>query len=291
MAGPAPRSSPRKPLPTLFIIGGAEDRVGPSLVLRRFVRLAGGRRARLAVVPTASSFQDEVVTAYTAVFERLGAAEISVVNPASRAEAGRAEDVAALDAATGIFLSGGSQLKLSQLFLGTPLEAALHRAHERGCVVGGTSAGASVMSRFMISMGEEGVSPRQRASQLTAGLGLLDGVIIDQHFGQRSRYGRLMAMCAASPSLIGIGLDENTAIEVRNRSAFTVHGAGTAFVIDCRAAVSDAPDARRGAPLLVSGAVVHALPAGATFDLTSMTLVDFVEKHPDAAVTLATAKA
>jgi cyanophycinase len=292
MAGPSPRTSPRRPRsPTLFIVGGAEDRVGASVVLRRFVRLAGGRRAHIAVIPTASTFQGKVVTAYTDVFERLGATGVTVVNPRSRTEAGRPEDIAALDAATGIFLSGGSQLKLSQCLLGTPLEEALHRAHDRGCVVGGTSAGASVMSQFMISMGDEGVTPRQRTSQLTAGLGLIRGVIIDQHFGQRSRYGRLMAMCAGSPSLIGIGIDENTAIEVRDRSAFTVHGAGTAFVIDCRAAVSDAPDARRGAPLLVSGAVVHALPAGATFDLTTMTLVDFVEKHPDAAVTLATAKA
>jgi cyanophycinase len=232
-----------------------------------------------------------MVTAYTEVFSRLGVPSVSAVNPASRADAGRPEDVRALDEATGIFLTGGSQLRLSQRFLGTPLEAALHRAHERGCVVGGTSAGASVMSQFMISMGDEAASPRQRLSQLSAGLGLIKGVVIDQHFAQRRRYGRLMAVCAASPSLAGIGIDENTAIEVGDGSMFTVHGSGTAFVIDCRAAVTDAPEARRGAPLLVSGAVVHALPAGATFDLSSMTLVDFVEKHADIEVTLATAKA
>ena len=96
------------------------------------------------------------------------------------------------NAATGVFISGGSQLRLSQLLPGSPLGDALHRAHDRGCVVGGTSAGASIMSDFMISMGEEGVTPRQRASQLTAGLGLLPGVVVDQHFDQRSRYGRLL---------------------------------------------------------------------------------------------------
>ena len=147
------------------------------------------------------------------------------------------------------------------------------------------------MSQFMISMGEEGVTPRQRYGQLTAGLGLIDGVIIDQHFAQRSRYGRLMSMVAASPNLIGVGIDEDTAIEVRDRRFFTVHGSGVAFVLDCRSADSDAPDARRGAPLMVSGAVVHSLPAGATFDLSEVRLVDFVEKHPDVAVALATAKA
>jgi cyanophycinase len=278
-------------VPTLFIIGGAEDRVGKATVLRRFVRLAGGRRARIVLIPTASSFEDEVVASYREVFTRLGAPDIEVVNPPTRASAQDEDLVALLDQATGIFMSGGSQLKLSQRFPGTPLGEALARAHDRGAVIGGTSAGASIMSQFMISMGEEGVTPRQRYGQLTAGLGLIDGVIIDQHFAQRSRYGRLMSMVAASPNLIGVGIDEDTAIEVRDRRVFTVHGSGVAFVLDCRAAESDAPDARRGAPLMVSGAVVHSLPAGATFDLSEVRLVDFVEKHPDVAVALATAKA
>ncbi len=277
--------------PTLFIIGGAEDRLGKAIVLRRFVRLAGGRNARIVLIPTASSFPDEVTESYTEVFTRLGTPAPSVVNPQHRSDSDDEEAVALLDAATGIFMSGGSQLKLSQRFPGTPLGEALHRAHARGAVIGGTSAGASIMSQFMISMGDEGITPRQRHSQLSAGLGLLEGVIIDQHFGQRSRYGRLMSMVAASPSLLGIGIDEDTAIEVRDQRTFTVHGAGAVFVLDCRSASSDAPDARRGAPLMVSGAVVHSLPAGATFDLAEVRLVDFVEKHADVAITLATAKA
>lgn len=283
------RSSSGKP--TLFIIGGAEDRVGKAVVLRRFVRLAGGRRSRIVIIPTASSFQHEVVEAYTEVFTRLGAQHISVVNPEDRQEAHDPQATGLIDQATGIFMSGGSQLKLSQRLPGTPLGDAIHRAHDRGAVVGGTSAGASIMSQFMISMGDEGITPRQRHSQLSAGLGLIDGVIIDQHFGQRARYGRLMSMVAGSPNLIGIGIDEDTAIEVVDRSVFTVHGAGAVFVLDCRASVSDAPEARRGAPMMVSGAVVHSLPAGATFDLREVRLLDFVEKHPDATVTLATAKA
>jgi cyanophycinase len=280
----------RRP-PTLLIIGGAEDRVGKAMVLRRFVRLAGGRRAQIVLVPTASSFQDEVTASYTDVFTRLGAPAPKVVSPQNRLDAHDPDAVALLDEATGVFMTGGSQLKLSQRFPGTPLGDALHRAHARGAVIGGTSAGASIMSQFMISMGDEGITPRQRHSQLSAGLGLLEGVIIDQHFAQRARYGRLMSMVAASPNLIGIGIDEDTAIEVSDGRTFTVHGSGAVFVLDCRSAVSDAPDARRGAPLMVSGAVVHSLPAGATFDLSDVRLVDFVEKHPDVAVALATAKA
>ncbi|MBK9475984.1 MAG: cyanophycinase [Tetrasphaera sp.] len=278
--------------PTLFIIGGAEDRIGKSSILRLFVRKSGGKKARLVIIPTASSFQAEVAAAYTAVFEAAGAAEITIVNPRSRRAATNPADVAALDEATGIFMSGGSQLRLSQFLPGTPLGAAIHRAYERGAVIGGTSAGASIMSDFMISMGDEGTTtPRQRTSQISAGLGLLKGCIVDQHFAQRSRYGRLMSVIAPSPHLIGIGIDEDTAIIVSRGTEFTVRGRGAAFVLDCRTAYTDAPDARRGAPMLVSGAVVHTLPAGATFDLATVSLREFVEMHADAMVTKAMAKA
>lgn len=278
----------RTPTPTLLIIGGAEDRVGKVAVLRRFVKLAGGKKSRIAVIPTASSFQQEGFEAYRAVFSRLGCPEVTLVNPSSRLEAADPDLVQRLDDATGIFLTGGSQLRLSQYFPGTPAGEAIHRRYAEGAVIAGTSAGASIMSEFMISMGDEGTTPRQRASQLTAGLGLLTGVVIDQHFGQRARYGRLMATVAASPQLIGIGIDEDTAIEVSAGTTFTVHGRGVAFVLDCTVAQTDAADARAGAPLLVTGAVVHSLPAGATFDLSTMTLLDFVEQHPDIEVVTAT---
>lgn len=285
----APRRSTQQP--SLLIIGGAEDRVGRSRLLRRFVRRAGGRRSRIVLIPTASSFQDEVAASYTDVFTRLGAPAPVVVNPTSRAQAHDPDLVARLDDATGVFMSGGSQLKLSQYLLGTPAGEALHRAHARGAVVAGTSAGASIMSEFMISLGEEGLTPRQRASQLSHGLGLLKGVIVDQHFAQRTRYGRLMSVAAVSPNLIGIGIDEDTAIEVEGDERFTVYGSGGVFVLDCRAATTDAADARSGAPLLVSGATVHQLPAGACFNLHTMQLEHFVEQHPDILVKTEMAKA
>jgi cyanophycinase len=284
---------PRHPStpPTLFVVGGAEDRVGRVSLLRRFVKLAGGRTARLVVVPTASSFQDGVVTSYTEVFERLGASDVRVVNPDSRDEAHDPEAVRTVDEATGVFFTGGSQLRLSQLIPGTPLGEAVHRAHDRGCVVGGTSAGASIMSDFMISMGDEGVTPRQRASQLTAGLGLLPGVVIDQHFDQRSRYGRLLSVVASSPHLLGLGVDEDTAVVVRDRRESTVLGSGAVFVLDCAKARTDAAEARAGAPVLVSGATIHTLPAGATFDLVERRLTGFVEQNRDPLITVAAAKA
>ncbi len=275
---------------TLLIIGGAEDKLGRSVVLRRFVRLAGGRESHIVLIPTASSFTDEAVDLYTSVFTRLRAGpDVSVVHPQTRQAAHDPAMVELLDRATGIFMTGGSQLKLSQNVVGTPVGDGVRRAYHRGAVVAGTSAGASIMSRFMISLGDEGLTPRQRSSQLTAGLGLIEEIVVDQHFDQRGRYGRLMSLVASSPNLLGLGIDENTAAEIRDERRLSVVGPGGVFVIDARSAVTDAPDARRGAPLLVSGAVVHSLPWGATFDLKQAVLVDFVERHPDIEVVVASA--
>ena len=286
--GLTPDESPRR---TLLIIGGAEDKLGRSVVLKRFVRLAGGRSSRIVLVPTASVFVDEVVDTYSRVFTRLRAGpDIRVVHAASRAAAHDPKLVARFDDATAVFIGGGSQLKLSQFLVGTPVGNAIVDAYHRGVVIAGTSAGASIMSRFMISLGDEGLTPRQRSSQLTAGLGLLENVIVDQHFDQRGRYGRLMSIVANSPNLLGVGIDENTAVEIRDEHVMTIMGTGGVFVLDGRNAVTDAPDARRGAPLLVSGAVVHSLPTGATFDLRSVTLTRFVERHPDIEVAVASAK-
>src|SRR5690349_13497632 len=266
---------------TLLVIGGAEDRIGRSVVLKRFVKLSGGHRGHIVLIPTASSFAEEVSESYRDVFTRLRGGDVTVVHPETRRDANDPAMVELLDTATGVFLTGGSQVKLAQNVVGTPVGEAIVRAYERGAVVAGTSAGASIMSRFMISLGEEGLTPRQRASQISAGLGLVEDIIIDQHFDQRGRYGRLMSMVAASPNLLGMGIDENTAAEIREGTVMSVIGAGSIFVVNARNAITDAPDARRGAPLLVSGAVVHSLPTGSTFDLGHVELTAFVERHPD----------
>ncbi len=231
----------------LVVIGGAEDKIGRSVVLRRFVRLAGGRgNARIVVVPTASSVEPEMVAVYTDLFTRLGATEVRAVRPVSRATADDPALAAETATATGIFMTGGNQLKLSQILTGTALGDAIHAAHSRGAVIGGTSAGASMMSSHMISLGGEGVTPRHRSSQLSAGLGLIDGVVVDQHFDQRSRYGRLMSLVATSPNLLGIGIDENTAAVITEKRWMEVVGAGAVFVLDARHATSDAHEARGG---------------------------------------------
>lgn len=272
---------PRRGRKRLLIIGGAEDKLGTARLLRRFVRLAGGADARVALIPTASSVEDEMVVVYRTVLERLGVAQVVAVRPQSRSEADDPQHAAALETATGVFITGGNQLKLAQVVAGTAVGDAVLAAYERGAVVAGTSAGASIMSSHMISMGDEGVTPRQRASQLSVGLGLLPEVIVDQHFDQRSRYGRLMSLVALSPSLLGMGVDEDTAALVTDGRTVDVLGAGAVFVVDASHAVTNAHEARQGSVVLVSGAVVHALPAGARFDLRDRRLEHFTERNLD----------
>lgn len=269
---------------TLFVVGGAEDRVGERVVLREFVRLCGGAGARIAVVATASSLGPEILQDYDQVMRDLGAGPTRPIRPQTREEADDPSVAALLEGVDGVFMTGGNQLILAGVVAGTRFGAALSAAYARGAVVGGTSAGASAVSEHMVAFGEEGDTPRQGSAGLAAGLGLLPGVVVDQHFVQRTRYGRLLSLVARSPSLLGLGVDEDTAAVIRGGRLLDVVGTGCVFVVDGAQAVSDAHLAEPGAPLLVSGAVVHCLPARASFDLRDRRLLDFVEQHPARAV-------
>jgi len=132
-----------------------------------------------------------------------------------------------------------------------------------------------VVSEHMVGYGTSGAHPKLRMGSAAQGLGLLPGVIVDQHFAQRERFGRLMTMVASSPDLLGIGLDEDTAIVVTDERSLEVVGRGSVFCVDMRSAVTDAAMARGTAPVMISGATVHFLPHGARFDLASRTLVSY----------------
>ncbi|HSU35989.1 MAG TPA: cyanophycinase [Propionibacteriaceae bacterium] len=272
-------SSP--PLGTLFAIGGAEAKLRRRSVLAAFVAAAGGADARIAVVPSASSLGDEVVEVYRAVFTSLGAREVISLRPQSRADATDPDLVEPLGKVSAIFMTGGNQLKLSAYITGTPFGDGIHEAYQRGAVVGGTSAGASILADHMIAFGSGGATPRQRMSQLSAGLGLLPGVVVDQHFEQRNRYGRLLSLVAQSPALLGMGVDEDTAAVVHEGRRLEVVGRGAVTLIDGRHLNSNAFAAQRTAPLLVSGAVLHVLPSGSHFDLVTRTLIAHQTTLPD----------
>lgn len=280
-------SSPHGPL---IAIGGAEDKVGRRRVLSSFVEHAGGPDARIVVVPTASSLGPEIVEVYDAVFRKLGAADVVLARPESRSEAFDDAPVDSVDSATGVFMTGGNQLKLSTIISGTPFGDAIVRAHERGAAVGGTSAGASILSSHMVAFGAAGATPKQRMTQTAAGLGLLETCVVDQHFMQRNRYGRLLMLVAQSPQLLGVGVDEDTAAVVTDRRLLSVVGRGVVTIVDGSHVQSNAASARRTAPLLVSGATLHVLPAGSSFDLHTRTLVQGPERvGPTEAADLASA--
>ena len=264
---------PSPPLGILFAIGGAEAKLRRRTVLEAFIAAAGASDARIAVVSSASSLGAEIVEVYARVFTSLGARQVTPLRPESRAQAHDPDLVDALGKVSAIFMTGGNQLKLSSLITGTPFGDAIQEAYQRGVAVGGTSAGASIMAEHMIAFGAGGSTPKQRMSQLSAGLGLLRGAVIDQHFEQRNRYGRLLSLIAQSPSLLGLGIDEDTAAVIHEGSRLEVIGRGAVTVVDGQHVVSNAFAAKRTAPLLISGAVIHVLPAGSQFDLTRRTLI------------------
>jgi cyanophycinase len=256
-----------------MIIGGAEDKLRDRLILTRFVALAGGADAHLVVISTASSLGDQATTLYRELFSALGVSRTSGLRPLTREEANDAAAAAVLDDATGIFLTGGNQLRLASVIGGTRLGSALRAASDRGAVVAGTSAGASAVSTHMIAYGASGATPKHRMAQVSAGLGLVEGVVVDQHFEQRTRLGRLLALVAQSPGLIGIGLDEDTAAVIDADDRLEVVGRGAVTIIDGSQMATDAFHTRGHKPMMVSGAILHSLPAGCRFDLRTRTLL------------------
>lgn len=257
----------------VMLIGGAEDKVRDRVILSRFAEASGGARGHVVVISTASSLGDLATVRYRDLFSGFGVDRVTGLRPEERSQADDVEVAGALADATGIFLTGGNQLRLSSVVAGTRLADAIHRAHDRGAVVAGTSAGASAVAAHMMAFGRSGESPKNRMAQMAAGLGILTGVVVDQHFAERGRFGRLLAVVAHSPSLVGIGLDEDTCAIVHADRTMEVIGRGAVTVVDGSRVVTDAHQAKGHRPLMVSGAVVHSLPAGTWFDLRARRLL------------------
>ncbi len=252
---------------TVIVIGGAEDKVRDRVILSRFIALAGGDDATIAVISTASSLGLEAGQRYRQVFTELGAREVHTLHAVTRPQANDEAAVRAVQDATGIFMTGGNQLRLASTLGGTRLADSILDRFRLGAVVAGTSAGASAMSSHMIAFGASGATPKQRMAQIAAGLGVLPGVIIDQHFQQRNRLGRLLSLIAQNPSLLGLGVDEDTAGVVGPDHVLEVIGRGSVTIIDGAASETDAWEVGGHRPLMISNVVLHSLPAGYRFDL------------------------
>jgi cyanophycinase len=248
-------------------IGGAEDKLGDEAILRRFVRLCGKRDARIAVLPTASELRS-TGRRYEELFRDLKAAKVWVLPFESRAQCSDAEELAVLEKANGVFLTGGSQLRLGTTLGGTPVAKSLRLMNARGVHIAGTSAGAAFLSEHMIAFGDEGSTPRAGMVSLAPGLGLTNRVIVDQHFRQRDRLGRLLTALAYNPFAHGIGLDEDTAAFIGPDEVLEVVGSGAVTIVDpAGMEYSSMDQAKQGESVSMIGVKLHILVDSAKDDL------------------------
>lgn len=236
-------------------------------IVDRFIELSGGPSARIAVIPTASN-EPDMGTFYERVFQRQGVAAVKSMRLERRSDCDDADWLEWLGDATGVFLTGGNQLKLSTTLGGTPVATLLRLMNKRGVHITGTSAGAAYLSEHMIAFGDEGTTPRAGMVTMCAGLGLTNRVIVDQHFRQRDRLGRLLTALSYNPFCIGLGVDEDTAAFIAPDETLEVIGNGAVTIIDpADVEFTSMAEAKPGETITIVGAKIHLLGDGSTFNL------------------------
>jgi cyanophycinase len=252
----------------LVIIGGAEDRKQDRIILRKFLELSGGPNAKIRVITAASGVPDVVWTSYQAVFQDLGALNCELVPMLTRDDASKPDVVSLLAEADGIFITGGDQNRLMQCLWESPAAQAMHRAfHLNGCCIAGTSAGAAVMSRHMLAEGAPTPSPQKDVVITDIGMSFLPNAIVDQHFSQRHRLSRLLSALAQRPDLLGVGIDEDTALVIEPNQSIEVVGRGAVTLVDPRRMRSNFDTAEDGDQLEMLGLQLHLLPANSRYVL------------------------
>jgi cyanophycinase len=249
----------------LIIIGGGEDKEGERVILRAVARHLNGGKLVLATV--ASHQPEGYFEVYQKAFADLGIEDLVELYVQDRAETLDPEKLRLFDSAAGVFFSGGDQLRISSQIGDTPIEQRVREIHERGGVIAGTSAGASMMSETMLVKGTSGESHKIGDLHMAPGLGLVRNVIIDQHFAERGRFGRLFGAVAHNPRELGIGIDEDTALVLQD-SHFKVVGSGCVYVADGAAVTySNIAEARPERALSMYDIRLHVLSSGDSFDL------------------------
>jgi cyanophycinase len=246
-------------------IGGAEEKLSDPVILRKFVNLCGAE-SKIVVIPTASQL-DDTGPRYVDLFHELGADNVINMPITSREDGQREDYIELLHDAHGIFMTGGNQLRLSTIMGGTPLFQTIRKLNATGTHVAGTSAGAAIMPEHMIVGGSSGATPTEGGVTLAPGLGLTNSFIIDQHFRQRDRLGRLLTALSYNPFVTGIGLDEDTAAFIRSDGVFEVVGSGAVTVVDPgMLQYSSMGAVRTGDAVTLIGLSLHILAEGARYD-------------------------
>ena len=250
-------------------IGGAEEKESSPQILQRFVELAGGDRADIVILPTAS-LASSTGSRYEHIFSDMGARRVVSLDFDTRRDAQEPGRLERLRQASGVFFTGGNQLRLSTLIGGTSVAKSVRQMNAAGIPVAGTSAGAAFLCEHMIAFGDEGSTPIAGSVRLAPGLGLTNRFIIDQHFRQRDRLGRLLTALAYNPFAVGIGLDEDTAALISPDNTLEVEGSGGITVVDAaEVQFSSMDQVEEGRPVCLLGVKLHVLARGATFNLHS----------------------
>jgi len=251
------------PVGRLLVIGGGEDRVDDREILRRFMELCGGAQARLRFITGATNDPKGAEQAYGAAMGGLGAQDVRFLHLAEAQDAAQPALLEELRQADGVFITGGDQARLMGKLWSTPAMQALHQAvRERGICLAGTSAGAAAMSRAMIAHGPAVVVPQKEAVSLDLGLNFLPQAMVDQHFSQRRRLSRLLSALALRPDLLGIGVDEDTALLIEIGRSVEVIGRSSVTLVDGSEMQSNAGQVQPRDRLELVGVNLHVLPTG-----------------------------
>ncbi len=262
----------------LIIIGGGEDKRADKEILKEVVYLSGNKDAHIAIITTATNYPLEVGEEYKRIFYEIGADKVETINITSRKEANRKHITRNLNNVTCIFFVGGDQLRISSILGGTEFHSYIKNSLEDGTIIAGTSAGASMMSEVMVVEGEEEDAPRKCTLKMAPGMGLLEGVIIDQHFNQRGRIGRLLGAVAQNPQTIGIGIDEDTAIIVSDSNKISVVGSGVVTIVDGKEIdYTNISEQYPNEPLAITNVKVDILPAGYGYNLINRQAITQLE--------------
>jgi cyanophycinase len=258
----------------LLVIGGAEDKYNERRILRKFLELAGGDKAEVLIVPVASDYPEFAADVYTQAFRNLGVANPRVLRATSRQDVFQANPNELLDGVTGVFITGGDQMRLVSILGGTEFATKLRdMVRTSPIVLAGTSAGAAGMSTSMIVRGEALSHPQKNSVRLSPGLGFLKNIIIDQHFTERGRISRLITAVSYNPYNLGIGIDENTAIILDSGGVLEVFGAGSATIVDgSKITYNEIAEVADTESFSVCGVQLHILRDGLFYD--------YLDRHP-----------
>ncbi len=254
---------------SILVIGGAEDKVHGKEILSSFVRRSGGTDAAIAIIPSASREPLLIGDRYQRIFEDMGASKVKVLDVRDRVHAEDRYYQEFVEGCTGVFMTGGDQLRLCGLLSDTPLmERIRQRVHDGEIALAGTSAGAAVMGHHMIAGGSSGESPNRGLVDLAMGLGMIPEIIVDQHFHNRNRMARLLSTIAVHPDRLGIGIDEDTCAVFERDGYLQVLGRGTVTIVDAREmSHTNQVDADTTEPLSLHGLHLHVLCHGDRYDI------------------------